>query len=382
MPANLPAACKAQYNKVLQARNPQEKLKALEAFYSMIPKHKGTEKLRMHVRRQMAALKAQMEEAKRKKLHTAAYSWFLAKHGAAQIVLLGLTKTGKSSLLAKLTNAKSLVAGYPYATVEPEVGMLTYEDIQFQLVEAPSLKPEPENQWNLKPLTLARNADGLIIMVDLSANPRSQLELILKMLEDSKISPRKPRGRVVISSSASGIQVIGKVLDATVEEVVKLLTGYGVRNAIVKVYGEAALDDVEDALFEGLVYKPTLVVANKADIAELDEKLVNHCQTVKLPILKTSCITGENLDKIGKTLFETLEIIRVYTKPPSAREPSSQPFLLRSGATVAELAEKIHRGLAEKFRYARVWSGTSRTSVKVGREYLLKDGDIVEIRGG
>ena len=383
MPANLPAACKAQYNRVLQARTPQEKLRELEVFYSMIPKHKGTEKLRMHVRRQIAALKAQIEEAKRKRLHTATYSWFIAKHGAAQVVLLGLTKVGKSSLLAKLTNAKPLIADYPYATVEPEVGMMPYENIQFQLVEAPSLKPEPESRWNLKPLTLARNADGLIVMVDLSANPRSQLELILGMLEESKISPRKPRGRVVISSSGTpGIQVIGKILDATVEEVSRLLNSYGVRSATVKIYGEATLDDVEDALFEGLVYKPTIVVANKADMASETEDLEDFCRTLKLPLLKVSCITGMNLDAIGRILFDALEIVRVYTKPPGAREPSDKPFILKSGATVLELAERIHRSLAEKFRYARVWSVGSRSPIRVGRDYLLKDGDVVEIRGG
>jgi len=379
-------ACKAQYNKVLQARTPQEKLRQLEIFYSMIPKHKGTEKLRMHVRRQIASLKAQMEEARRKRAYTATYSWLVEKHGAAQIVLLGFTKTGKSSLLAKLTNAKPLIAEYPYATREPEVGMLPYQDIQFQLVEAPSLRPEPESSWNLKPLTLARNADGLILMVDLSANPAGQLSLLLQILEAAKISVKKPKGRVVVDlkTMVPGVQLVGTLKDATHEDVKRLLAEYGVRRAVVKVYGEATLDDVEDALFEGLVYRPALVVGSKADLVNRGEAeaFLEHCRSLNLPALAASNLTGEGLNQIGGKLFQNLDLLRVYTKPPSADKPSPIPFVFKGEATVLDLAERIHRSLAEKFRYAKVWPRGAGSPVRVGGEYRLQDGDVVEIRGG
>ena len=386
MPTNLPMACKAQYNRVLQAKSPREKLQQLEIFYSMIPKHKGTEKLRMHVRRQIASLKAQLEEAKRKKASKASYSWLVEKHGAAQIVLLGFTKSGKSSLLAKLTNAKPLIAEYPYVTREPEVGMLPYQDIQFQLVEAPSLKPEVENPWNLKPLTLARNSDGLILMVDFSANPYQQLSTMLQILEASKISVRKPRARVIVDlkTMIPGIQLVGSVKDATPEDVRRLLTEYGIRRAVVKIYGEATLDDVEDALFEGLVYKPTLILANKADLAVEGEiqSFLNHCKRLSLPTLAASTLTGLGLNMVGESLFQILNLIRVYTKPPNAEKPSQKPFTFKGEATVLELAEKVHRSLAEKFRYAKVWVKGASSPLRVGRDYRLHDGDVVEIHGG
>ena len=385
MPTNLPMACKAQYNRVLQARTPQERLRELEKFYSMIPKHKGTEKLCMHVRRQIASLREQLEEAKRRRAHTASYSWLVEKHGAAQIVLLGFTKAGKSSLLAKLTNAQPLIAEYPYATVEPEVGMFPYEDVQIQLVEAPSLRPNPESRWNLKPLTLARNADGLALVVDSSASPESQLEAMLEMLEAARISVKKPKGRVVINlkTMVPGIQLVGNVSGATLEDVKRLLAGYGVRSAVVKVYGEATLDDVEDALFEGLVYRPAVVIANKADLAgSLVENFLEHCRSLGLPAVATSTVTGYGLNLLGETLFRNLNLIRVYTKSPSEDKPSPIPFTVKAGATVLDLAEQIHRSLAERFRYARVWPRGAQTPVRVGGDYQLQDGDVVEIRGG
>jgi len=378
-------ACKAQYNRVLQAGSPQEKLRELEKFYSMIPKHKGTEKLRMHVRRQLASLRAQIEEAKRKRAK-ASVGWLVEKHGAAQLVLLGFTKTGKSSLLAKLTNAKPVVAEYPYATVEPEVGMLPYEDIQFQLVEAPSLKPNPEASWNLKPLTLARNSDGLLLTVDLASQPESQLQTLLTILEEAKISVKRPRGRVVIDTNTmvSGVQLVGSLADAGPEEVRRLLAQYGVGRAVVKVYGEATLDDVEDALFEGLVYRPALILACKADRVEEagKEAFKAYCRSLGLEALPVSTLTGENLGQLGGKIYQTLGLLRVYTKPPGAPKPSPQPFTLRRGATILDLAEQIHKNLARKFRYARVWHRNGESPVRVGQEYQLQEGDIVEIRGG
>jgi len=385
MPTNLPMACKAQYNRVLQAGSPREKLRELEKFYSMIPKHKGTEKLCMHVRRQIASLKAQMEEAKRRRA-IVAYSWMVEKHGAAQMVLLGFTKAGKSSLLARLTNAKPMVAVYPYATVEPEVGMLPYEDIQFQLVEAPSLKPDPEASWNLKPLTLARNSDGLILTLDLTRHPESQLTTILRRLEEAKISAKKPKGRVVVDSKTmvSGVQLVGSLADATLEDLRTLLAQYGVNRAVVKIYGEASLDDVEDALFEGLVYRPALVLGNKADLTGESETqaFLEHCQSLGLPALPVSAHTGLNLNQIGSLIYQSLNLVRVYTKPPNVGKPSPKPFILKKGATVLDLAEQIHKSLAEKFRYAKVWQKNSLNPIRIGEEYQLQEGDIIEIRGG
>ncbi|MHC1586815.1 MAG: TGS domain-containing protein, partial [Candidatus Hecatellaceae archaeon] len=302
------------------------------------------------------------------------------------IVLLGFTKAGKSSLLARLTNAKPLIADYPYATREPEVGMLPYEDIQFQLVEAPSFRPEAESHWNLKPLALARNADSLALVVDLTVSPESQLTSILEILEAAKISVKRPRGRVVIDfkTMVPGVQLVGAVVDATVEDVRRLLASYGVRRALVKVYGEATLDDVEDALFEGLVYRPALVLANKADLVGQAEAegFLEHCRGLGLPTLAVSALTGQGLNALGSALYQNLNLIRVYTKPPGADKPSPQPFTLKEGATILDLAQRIHRSLAEKFRYAKVWPRNSSTPIRVGGDYRLQDGDVVEIRGG
>jgi len=339
----------------------------------------------MNIKRQIATLKAQIEEEKKRRKTGRSGGWLVEKHGAAQLILIGFTKSGKSSLLSAVTNAKPIVSDYPFSTVEPVVGMLPYQDISFQLVEAPSLQPTVEEvSWNLKVLGLVRNADGIILVLNLQENPCQQFKLLKRILEDSKIVVEKPKGRVVIERKNVnlGIQVIGKLLDATHEEVKQLLNSYRIHSAVVKIYGEATLDDVEEAVFEGVQYKPTLIVANKVDTENSEEKLNALKEVVgeKIRILPVSCKTGKNLDWLGKEIFDLMEILRVYTKHPSKKEPSVEPIILRKGATVLDVAKEIHSKLCEKFWYAKVWGPSAKyDGERVGEDHVLADGDVIEI---
>ena len=81
-----------------------------------------------------------------------------------------------------------------------------------------------------------------------------------------------------------------------------------------------------------------------------------------------------------KPSFESLGIIRIYTKEPGMRAHSDHPFALRKGATVNELAKNIHKELLMNFMFAMVWAKRLPFSPKkVGMNFVLDDGDIVEI---
>jgi ribosome-interacting GTPase 1 len=86
------------------------------------------------------------------------------------------------------------------------------------------------------------------------------------------------------------------------------------------------------------------------------------------------------LDKLGQALFDSIGIIRIYTKEPSVREPSDKPFTLKRGTTVYDLARNIHGEFVKNFAFARVWSDRLVFSPqKVGLTFPLEDGDIVEL---
>jgi len=388
MPTNLPVVAKKKWNEASLARTQQEKLEKLEEFLSLIPKHKGTERLRGQVKRQISTLHKELEEKKRRRAGRGGPKFFFEKEGAAQIIILGPTKVGRSSLLTSVTNAKTEVSDYPYTTREPVPGMLEFEDLQFQLVEAPALV-DGASEGSLggsQTLGLARNADGLILMVDLSEDASQQLTMILNELEKARILTQKPRAKVEIERKHVGaglrIIVFGRLLDCNLRDIENLFKGYRILDSTVKIYGEATLDDVEDAIFESTVYRPAIVVANKKDSPQAEKVLQQLKEFVddRLPIVLVSCQTRTGLEKLGTEIFRALDIIRVYTKEPNEREASSNPFILKRGSAVADLAKQIHSDFAERFAYARVWARRLAFSPrKVGPSFVLEDKDVVEL---
>ncbi|MDH5794378.1 MAG: 50S ribosome-binding GTPase, partial [Candidatus Bathyarchaeota archaeon] len=388
MPTNLPPNAKKKWAEVEATKNPREKLQRMQEFLSLVPKHKGTAKLCAQIKKQMATMRKEMEEKKRRKAGKGGPKFFIEKEGAAQIALIGLTNVGKSSLLAAVTNSKVEVSANPYTTREPIPGIMNYEDIQFQIVEAPALMEGSADgrAWGLQTLALARNADGLILMVDLSQDPVEQLSLTLSEMEKARILVSKPKARVEVERRFMGaglrIILIGKLVDCNFKNVEELLRSYRITDAVVKISGEATLDEVEDAIFESTVYKPAVIVANKIDLegSEANLKFLESYVGNKVPILAVSCEKRCGLEKLGETMFKTLDIIRVYTKEPNEKEFSKKPFILKKGSTVYDLAKNIHSDFSKKFSYAKVWAKRLVFSPqKVGSSFVLNDRDIAEI---
>ncbi|UCC57866.1 MAG: DUF933 domain-containing protein [Candidatus Bathyarchaeum sp.] len=388
MPANLPAEARQKWHEASLARRPQEKIQKLQEFMSLVPKHKGTENLRAQVKRKMALLRREIEEKKHKKAGVGGPKIFVEKEGDAQIVILGPTNVGRSSLLSLLTNSKVEISSYPYTTKEPTPGMFNYEDLQFQMVEAPALMEGSAEggAWGLQTLTSARNSDGLILMVDLSHNPAEQFSLISSELEKARILTRKPKARIEIEKKHMGsklkIIVLGRLIGCSVKDVKQLLKSYGIRDATVKIQGGATLDDVEEAVFEGTTYRPAIIIANKADYPKATERIEQFKQHIgkEAKILVTSCKKRKGLENLGSEIFEMLNIIRVYTTDTGKRAASIRPFTIRKGSSVFDLAKRIHSDFYKQFSYAKVWSKRLRFSPqKVGGSFTLEDGDTVEI---
>jgi len=182
----------------------------------------------------------------------------------------------------------------------------------------------------------------------------------------------------------AGLRVIlvGKILDGNIRDVEALLRSYRIGDAMVKIMGEVSLEDVEDSIFESTVYRPAVIIANKLDTKEAKKNFVQLKEFVagRIPIVAVSCEKKEGLENIGKVLFETLDLIRIYTKEPGVRKPSNRPFTLPRGATIVDLAKNIHTDFQKDFAFARVWSKRLKFSPqKVGLSFLLDDGDIVEL---
>lgn len=351
MVTNLPAEARAKWLKVMDAKTPEEKLRALQEFLSAVPKHKGTENLVYWAKRRMAELREEIEASKKKS--GSSVSYYVEKEGAGQVLLLGDIFM-KNELMRRLTNVKTDPKEYPVP------GMMTYEDVKIQLVNPPIFS---EGKLTTRILGLARNADIILFAV----KTREEYEGIRKYLEENGVLIGKPKGKVIIERSrygVAGIRIvnIGKLINTDENEIRKYLESFGIKSCLVKIMGEVSLDDVEKALFESVTYKQGLIVTNEVFDVE------------KIPVIRF-----DDVENIKRTIFNLLDVIRVYTKEPM-EEPSKEPMILKRGSTVLDVAKKLHSELAEKLKYARVWGKSVKyQGQRVGPDHVLEDGDIVEL---
>ncbi|MEM0014801.1 MAG: GTPase [Zestosphaera sp.] len=391
MPTNLPAEAKAKWVKYLEARTTEEKIEALEEFLSAVPKHKGTENLVAWSRRKLSELRKELEE-RRVRRGGGGPTFFIEKEGAAQVVVLGFPSSGKSSVLRALTNAKPEVGQIPFTTKFPVPGMMSFEDVQIQLIDTPAFVEGVSKGgigWGTRLLGLARNADGLLLVLDTSNNPRRQLEIMLDELGGVGIHLMKPRGQVHIvrGRGLQGVRVVvnGRLVGCTADEVRKLLESYRLYNSEVRVVGEVTLDEIEKAIFERITYKPSLILLNKIDLLT-GGQVASAVESIRgmipgVEVVPVSALRGEGFEQVPRMVFRMLNLIRVYTKEPNSETHSPKPMVLREGATVEDAVKEIREEFMKFFKYARLWGPSAKfPGEKVGLTHKLMDGDVIEIR--
>lgn len=324
MPANLPPEYFEAEKKYKQAATLWEKTAALEVLISTVPKHKGTDKLRADLRRKLSQIR---EEAVRKKKTGKGDLYVVEKQGAAQVALVGFANSGKSSLLKVLTNANPIIADYPVSTVAPLSGMMVFEDIQFQLVDLPPIGNETTDGWVSG---ILRNADDFMLVIDLGDGPELQAEFLVGQL------------------SSWGIPLLKK--------------------------GQERREK------DGIQSKPLIIVANKLDLLDAEERLkaVRMKYESFYSIIGVSVIQREGIEELRRAVFDNSRIIRAYTKEPGKDPDMGTPFVLPAGSTVRDLAEMIHRDFVHNLKYACIWGSAKFEGQRVQRDYVLYDRDVVE----
>lgn len=380
MPANIPPQAKAAEQRYIQAKTLPDKIRYLQEFISAIPEHKGNEKMRGYLRRRLAQLKEDLEEQRKRKVGGGGGGFSLKKEGAAQVVMLGMTGAGKSTLLMALTNAKTEVGDRPFTTTEPVPGMMRFEDIQFQLVDTPAVyEGVGEGSWGPQLMSMVRNSDGLIIVLD-AAHAIEQYRTIACELSKAGITTdRRIRKIEIEKTSGGGIQIActGRP-SCRVEDIEKTLKDNGVRNALVRIWGDITMEDVVESLEQTKIFKPSLIIINKVDLApsaEADFKKASERQAMGVSLNE-----GTGLEEMGVRLFKALGIIRVYTRVLGG-DVANKPIIVEEGAKVLDIAKIVHSQFYRNFKHARVFGKSVKyNGERVGAEHELADKDIVEIR--
>jgi len=142
--------------KYFAAKTTEEQIACLEEMIRAAPKHKSSENFVAELKNRLRRLMEKQEKAKKVK---SAGKKGIKKEGF-QVALLGFTNSGKSSLLAKLTNAHPQISPNPFTTKSPEIGTLSYQGIKAQIVDLPSIGSENFD------IGIANTADSILIVVE------------------------------------------------------------------------------------------------------------------------------------------------------------------------------------------------------------------------
>jgi len=326
MPANLPPTYLEAERRYREARTTEEKIEALEEMFAIIPKHKGTDKMQADIKRRISRHKEEAQKKKGAAKQKSAFS--IEKEGASQVIVIGPPNAGKSSLITALTNAEPEIAPFPHTTHTPTPGMAPYENIQFQLVDTPPITADYVDPLMMD---LVRRVDIVVILLDITTDPIGQYEEIMRILEEYRIFPE----------------------------------------------GTEVPENIRRPVF----MKKISVVVNKVDGPgrEEDFQAFLELAELKVPALPVSILNGTNLDVFLRIIYDMSGIIRVYSKNPGREPDMDEPFVIPRDSTLEDLAGRIHKDFLTKLKYARIWGRTVHDGMMVQRDYVMQDGDIVEI---
>lgn len=367
----------------LNASTKAEKLIGLEKMLQTVPKHKGTEKMVMSLKIRISKLKTEIMKEKLMK-KGGGKSIYIKKEGAAQFVLVGMTGSGRSSLLSSLTNAQVEVAEYPFTTKEPVPGMMEYKGMKIQIIELPAVvKGSSSGKFDgLQVLSMIRNADGVGLVIDLSRDVDEQMRTLITELENQHLRlNQRPKDIRIKRKTGGGYSILGQENLPKDRDIKQVLKDMGVHNAEIIANEKVELEDILNALNESAEYKAAMIIATKGDLPDTTynyDLLVKRYGS-KFAIHPVSTETKARLDELKKGITDCLRLIRVYTKQPGEEADLKEPIPLREGATIEDAAMEIHKDLVNKFTYAKLWGSGRFPGQTVGLDYSLKDGDIIEI---
>ena len=273
MPTNLPIEWSLAEKEYQNAKTLEEKIEALKKLISATPKHKGTENLRSDLRKRLSKLEDQLERRSKK---TGRRIETIKKTADILVPIIGLTQSGKSTLLKGLTNASVEISDKPYTTREPITGVSFFEGVNIQFVEIPSF-------FLRKDISIAQNSDVILLLV----HSEQDLEKLREVLKQNKL---EKKNKIIISKIKNQAEFFSKILKES-------------------------------------------------------------------------------------------NVVRIFTKP-IGKKIAEKAVVLKNGSVMEDLVRHVNQSWLKSFKFARVFDKTKFSGRRVGLNYLLKDGDVVEIHAG
>lgn len=358
-----------------------EKIQAIKDEMARTQINKATEHHIGLLKAKLAKLRREQDEVKSRGSGSS-IGFDVKRSGDATLVFIGLPSVGKSTLLNRLTGAKSAVGAFQFTTTTVVPGMMEHRGAKIQVLDLPGIIKGASTGKGLgkRVLAVAKSADLVLIVLDVF-QPYHEGVIRTELGNIGIRLDQRPPNVVIEKTGDGGIAVSQQVpiTKMSISLLKDILRVYGINNARVLIREDIDSEQLIDYVSGNKFYVESLTVMNKIDL--VNQGFLNELQEkVKSKIIPISADADININALKDSIYEKLDFIRVYLRPKGGETDFVEPLIVRRNSTVLDVCNKLHRDLKKDFRYALVWGKSVKFGgQRVGLTHTMEDEDVLTI---
>ena len=305
------------------------------------------------------------------------------KTGDGTAVLLGFPSVGKSTLLNKITNAKSDIGAYSFTTLKAVPGLMEYKFAKIQIIDVPGIVTGAASGRGRgkEVMGMLRNADLILVLVD-ALYPEHYNAILSEIYETGiRVNQEKPDVKIT-KKERGGISVAETVSLTKIEQktIIDICREMRTNNAEIMIRSDIDADQLIDVIKGDKVYTKSLTILTKMDL--IDKKELNRIKKDIKPEIIVSAAKNIGMDELKDAIYNKMEFIRIFLKEANKKADMEEPLIMFKGCTIRDVCSKLHKDFIDKFRFAKVWGKSAKFD---GQKFIkldkkLTDQDILEIR--
>jgi len=359
-----------------------EKIKSIQDEMAKTQINKATEHHIGLLKAKIAKLKREQEDNIIKKSGMKSDGFDVRRTGDATVVFIGLPSVGKSTLLNKMTKAKSTVGAFTFTTLTVVPGMMDYRGAKIQVLDLPGIIKGASTGKGLgkRILSVARTADLVLLMLDVF-QPYHENVLVNELGNIGIRLNQLPPNITIEKASMGGIAIAQqvKLTKITEKHLKDILHLYGIVSARVVIREDITSEQLADHIAGNISYSKALTILNKIDL--VDNKFLKELKKkIKSETIEVSANSDINIELLKEKIYEKLKFIRIYMRPKGGETDFVEPLIAREGDTVEDICNKLHRRMKRSFRFGLVWGKSVKFGgQRVGLTHILLDEDVLTI---
>ena len=359
-----------------------EKIKSIQDEMAKTQINKATEHHIGLLKAKIAKLKREQEDNIIKKSGMKSDGFDVRRTGDATVVFIGLPSVGKSTLLNKMTKAKSTVGAFTFTTLTVVPGMMEYRGAKIQVLDLPGIIKGASTGKGLgkRILSVARTADLVLLMLDVF-QPYHEDVLVNELGNIGIRLNQLPPNITIEKASMGGIAVAQqvKLTKITEKHLKDILHLYGIVSARVVIREDVTSEQLADYIAGNISYSKSITIVNKVDLVD-KEFLKELKKKIKSEAIEVSANSDINIELLKEKIYEKLKFIRIYMRPKGGETDFKEPLIAREGDTVEDICNKLHRRMKRAFRFGLVWGKSVKFGgQRVGLTHVLLDEDVLTI---